>query len=248
MTTTTIARTARLVALVSCLLSPAAAMAQYRTLPADEPEPASGGKRGAYLKTGLSYWQGDIFSESSLTQWDVDLFGADYDLTSVNVEIDAYLGRGFMVPGFSLGYRKDAVRTREAGHMVHAALFAGVDLALVMIKVGGGAEWGVPSMTFDRTEFAQAPDGTVRYRHTYPGRNAQAPVGTRTSGMLYPFATLSAVTRPGPLLLEVGMRVNLVRFHFDDYEVRPGDRITRAFTDSRVRMPLLFANVGIKFF
>lgn len=246
--TTSMARFAGLAALVSCVLAPAAAFAQYRTLPAEESTSDAGGKRGVYLKTGLSYWQGDIFSETSLTQWNVDLFGAEYDLTSVNLELEAYLGKGLIVPGLTLGYRKDAIRTREAGHMVSAALFAGVDLKLVMIKAGGGAEWGVPAMTFDQTEFAYGVDGTVRYRHTYPIRNAQVPVGTRSNGALYPFAVVSAVTRPGPFLFEVGMRVNLVGFRFDDYEIRPGDQMTRAFTERRVRMPLLFANVGIGFF
>ena len=54
-------------------------------LVAQEPsQAASGGRRksGTYLKIGLAYWQGDIFSRSSLTRWDVDLFGAEYDLTT----------------------------------------------------------------------------------------------------------------------------------------------------------------------
>ena len=58
---------------------------------------------------------------------------------------------------------------------------------------------------------------------------------------------MSAVTRPGPFLFEVGMRVNLIDFRFDDYEVRAGDQVTRAFAERRVKMPLLFANIGIKF-
>lgn len=242
-----IARFVRLVAVVSCMLAPAAALAQYRPLPVEDPDPGSGGKRGVYFKAGLSYWQGDIFSESSLTQWNVDLFGAEYELTSVNVEIEAYLGNGLIVPGFSLGYRKDDIRSREAGHMVSAALFAGIDVKLLMIKIGGGAEWGVPAMTFDQTEFDYAADGTVRYRHTYPSRNSDVPVGARSNGALYPFAVVSAVARPGPFLFEVGMRVNLIDFRFDDYEVRPGGQVTPAFAERRVKMPLLFANVGIKF-
>ena len=242
-----IARCVGLVAVVSCMLAPAAALAQYRPLPVEEPDPGSGGKRGVYFKVGLSYWQGDIFSESSLTQWNVDLFGAEYDLTSLSVEIDAYLRDGLIVPGFSLGYRKDAIWTREAGHMLSATLFVGFDLKLLMIKAGGGAEWGVPSMTFDQTEFAYGADGIVRYRHTYPSRNSQVPVGARSNGALYPFVVVSAVARPGPFLFEVGMRVNQIGFRFDDFEVRPGDQVTRAVSQRRVRMPLLFANVGIKF-
>jgi len=40
-------------------------------------------------KFGLPYCQGKISRDSSLTQWYVVLFGADYALTSVNVKTDA---------------------------------------------------------------------------------------------------------------------------------------------------------------
>lgn len=242
--TTILARLAGYLALLSWVLAPAAALAQ----PLPEEDPASGRKRGTYVKLGVAYWQGDISNQSSLTHWDVDLFGAEYDLTSVSLELDSYLRRGLIVPGFSLGYRKDAIRSVDAGHMLYGAVFGAIDFRLLMIKVGGGAEWGVPSMTFDQTEFDYAADGTVRYRHTYPSRNSQVPVGTRSNGALYPFAVVSAVTRPGPFLFEVGMRINMVTFHFDDYEVRPGDQVTRAFEERVVRMPYLFANVGFRLF
>ena len=76
-------------ALVGCLLVPAAGSAQTTALDGS----LTGRKSGTYLKPGLAYWQGDIFSESSLTHWDVDLFGAEYDLTSMGVEIETYLPR-----------------------------------------------------------------------------------------------------------------------------------------------------------
>jgi hypothetical protein len=246
--TAAVVRFARLTTLVVCMLAPVAAYGQYRPLDTEADDSGKGGKPGGYLKAGLAYWQGNVLSEGALTSWNFDLFGAESDLTSANVEIEAYLGRHLIVPGFTIGYRKDAIRTREAGHLVYGALFAAADLKLLMIKAGGGGEWGVPSMAFDQTVFTTLADGTVRYRHSYPTRNAQVPVGTRSNGVLYPFAVLSVVTRPGPFLLEVGMRVNLVGFSFDDYEVRPGDRVTRTFTERRVAMPLLFANVGFKLF
>ncbi len=241
-------RLARVVILVGCVLAPTGVFAQYRPLSAEEPDHSSRGKRGGYLKAGVAYWQGDVLSDRSLTQWNFDLFGAEHDLTSANIEIDAYLARGLVVPGFTLGYRKDAIRTREAGHLVYGSLFVAADLRLLMIKAAGGAEWGVPSMAFDQTEFETLADGTLQYRHSYPSRNAQVPVGTRSNGVVYPFAAVSLVTRPGPFLFEVGMRVNFVPFSVDDYEVRPGDLVTRTFVDRRVAMPLLFANVGIKLF
>jgi hypothetical protein len=234
-------------ALAGWILAPATLRAQAQ---AEPPEgAASGRKSGTYIKLGLAYWQGDIFSESSLTRWSGDLFGADYALTSASVEIDTYLPWGaFPISGFAIAYRKDSIPSREAGHMLSGTLFHDFDLKVLAIKLGGGAEWGIPSLNFDQTEFEVAPDGTLRYRHTYPGRNAEIPVGSRPNGILYPFVVLGLVTRPGPLLLEVGMRVNFIRFHFDDYEVRPGSETTRAFEEKVVRVPYLFANVGLRLF
>ena len=74
------------------------------------------------------------------------------------------------------------------------------------------------------------------------------PVGARPNGVLYPFFVVSAVQRPGALLFEVGMRVNFITFHFDDYEVRPGDQLTRAFEERQMKMPYLFFNFGLRMF
>jgi hypothetical protein len=232
-------------ALVCCVLAPATLPAQT-TPPEDSP---GGRKTDTYIKLGLAYWQGDIFSESSLTRWSGDLFGADYALTSVSLEVDTYLPRAsFPISGFAIAYRKDAIPSLEAGHMLSGTLFHDFDLKVLAVKVGGGAEWGIPSLNFDQTEYDVAADGTVRYRHTYPARNSDVPVGSRPNGTLYPFLVLSLVQRPGPLLFEFGMRVNFIRFHFDDYEVRPGDEVMRAFDERQVRVPYLFANFGLRLF
>jgi hypothetical protein len=209
---------------------------------------SSGRKSGTYLKLGLAHWQGDIFNDQSLTQWNVDLFGADYDLTSLNLEFETYFHRAFLVSGFSLGYRKDAIRSIDTGHMLSGMLVRDFNLKVLALKAGGGAEWGIPSMNFDRTEFDNTVDGTVRYRHTYPGRNARVPGDVEPGGMMYPFFGVSAVQRPGPMLFEFGMRVNVMQFHFDDYEVQRSDQVTRAFDERRVLVPYLFANIGFRLF
>lgn len=234
-------------ALACCILAPGALWAQAE--PAESAPAPDGRKTRTYLKVGLAHWQGDIFSENSLTRWSGDLFGADYSLTSAGVEIETYLPWTFFpVNGFAVAYRKDTLSSREAGHMVSGTLFHDFDLKLLAVKVGGGVEWGLPSLNFDQTEYEYAVDGTVRYRHTYPGRNSDVPVGARPNGITYPFVVLSLVQRPGRLLLELGMRVNFIRFHFDDYEVRPGGEVTRAFAERQVRVPYLFANVGLRLF
>ena len=242
-------RLVALVLLACCLGVPGAALAQSQP-PADpEAESTRGRRAGTYVKFGLAYWQGDIFSESALTDWDVDVFGAGYNLTSVNIEVESYFRGAFVVSGFSLGYRKDDLSSENSGHMVSGMLFRDFDLKVLALKVGGGVEWGVPAMTFDQTQFDYAPDGTIRYRHTYPGRNSRVPVeGVKANGTSYPFAGLSAVTRPGPLLLEFGMRINWIKFHFDDYEVRPGDEVTRVFDEHNEVVPYLFANIGLRLF
>jgi hypothetical protein len=74
------------------------------------------------------------------------------------------------------------------------------------------------------------------------------PGDVESGGMMYPFFGVSAIQRPGPVLFEFGMRVNLMQFHFDDYEVRRGDQVTRAFDERRVLVPYLFANIGFRLF
>jgi hypothetical protein len=232
-------------ALALCLAIPAAAAADQ---PRDY-EPVRSRKAATYLKLGLAHWQGNIFQEGALTQWTVDLFGANYNLTSVNVEIERYFGGTLLFSGFSLGYRKDAVQFFDSGHMFSAGLFRDMDIKVAALKVGGGMEWGLPSLNFDQTEFDYAPDGTVRYRHTHPGRNAYVPfVGTKSDGALYPFLQVSVVQRPGGVLLEGGMRINMMQFQFDDYEVSPRDEVRHAFSERRVLVPYLFVNLGLRLF
>ena len=236
--------------LITCFVLPMNLFAQPK------PEDPVGGdldgarKGGTYLKLGLAHWQGDIFSRSSLTHWDVDLFGAAYNLTSLNVEFETYFSRTLLaLSGFSIGYRKDAVRHVDSGHMLSGSLFRDVDLRAIALKAGGGIEWGMPSLNFDRTEFEFLGDEAVRYRHTYPDRNADVPlVGTTSDGALYPFVELSAVQRPWNFLVEAGIRINIMRFHFDDYEVSASDEVTHVFSRKNVLVPYLFANFGFRLF
>ena len=232
--------------LLACFAMPA-------TLEGQEPaqvDAGGGRKSGTYLKVGLAHWQGDIFSRSSFTQWDVDLFGTDYDLTSMNLEVETYFGDTLLqLSGFSIGYRKDNLRRAESGHMISGTLFRDFKLKAFALKGGGGIEWGIPSLNFDQTEFAFAGDGTVRYRSTYVHRNAAVPfVGTTTDGVVYPFVELSVVQRPWGLLFETGMRIGFIRFNLDDYEVSPADQVTYAFSRKKVLVPYIFANLGLRLF
>jgi hypothetical protein len=132
--------------------------------------------------------------------------------------------------------------------MFSAMLFHEFNLGFAGLKAGGGAEWGMPSLNFDRTEFDTSEPGVLRYRHTHPNRNVDVPfVGTTEDGAVYPFFEASLVQRPWFLLFEAGVRVNLIEFNFDDYEVR-NDDVTHDFRRTREMAPILFVNVGVKLF
>lgn len=226
-------------ALSFCLLWPAALAAQPVEVYSD-----GGAKEGTYIKAGVAHWQGDLDNKPILENWSPDLFGINYNLTSVNVAIEHYFGH---TAGFSVSYRKDALGYDNAGHMFSASLFGGPDLKVAALKIGGGIEWGMPSLNFDVTELESNRDGTVRYRHTYPQRNADVPfVGTKSDGALYPFIELSGVQRPSVFLFEVGVRFNIMGFHFDDYEVTVRDEVRHSFVRKRMMVPYLFANFGFR--
>ena len=224
-----------------------ASLAAQQSPGGDAPDQRKG---GTYVKLGLAHWQRNIFGGQSLTRWEGNLFGSDFDLTSAALEIETYFDRTHLqLSGWSVGYRKDVLRLRDSGHMVHAGLFRSFDLTVFEVRTSGGVEWGVPSLNFDTTVFDDRDDGTVRYNHVFPVKNANVPfVGTREDGAVYPFVELSVVQRPGRFLIEGGMRMNIVGFRFDDFEVDPMDEITYAFIEKRVVMPYLFVNLGFRMF
>ncbi len=228
-------------ALIVCLFLPAGLAAQPR--PADAEE---GLDSGTYIKGGVAHWQGDLENPGSLAGFNVDLFLAGYSISSATVAIEHYFGD---MVGFSVGYRKDGLAYREAGHMFNASLFGAADLWITKLKFGGGLEWGIPSLNFDVTKLQNNPDGSVRYRHTHPERNADVPfVGTDADGVLYPFLEVSALERWSVFLFEAGMRFNFIGFHFDDYEVNARDEVRYDLVQKKVLVPSFFANVGLRIF
>jgi hypothetical protein len=227
--------------LIFCLLVPAGLTAQSVEVESD-----GAGKSGTYLKVGLAHWQGDLERKGSLVadDWSVDLFGVGYNLSSVSVALEHYFNSAV---GMSVGYRKDALGYTNAGHMFNAGLFGNADLTVFALKIGGGLEWGMPALNFDVTELEPRGDGIVRYRHTYPVRNTDVPfVGTKSDGALYPFMEFSATQRPSVFLIEFGMRINIMGFHFDDYEINARDEVRYAFARKRTLIPFLFANFGFR--
>ena len=211
---------------------------------------ASERKAGTYLKVGLAHWQGDIFSKNSLTNWDVDLFGTNFELRSVKLSVERYFQDTLMqLSGFSVGYRKDNLHRSESGHMMSLGLFRDIDVKVFAVKTSAGVEWGMPSFSFDQTELRSSSEGIVRYRHAYIYRNADIPfVGTNTDGVVYPFIEVSVLQRPWGLLFETGMRVGFPRFNLDDYEVSPLDVVGYALNRKRVMVPYVFAEFGVRVF
>ena len=207
-------------------------------------------KSGTYLKVGLAQWQGDIFSKNSLTNWDVDLFGTNFELRSVKLSVESYFRDTLMqLSGFSVGYRKDNLHRSESGHMMSLGLFRDIDVKVFAVKTSAGVEWGMPSFSFDQTVLRSGREGVVRYHHAYIYRNADIPfVGTSTDGVVYPFIEVSVLQRPWGLLFETGMRVGFPRFNLDDYEVSPRDLVGYALNRKRVIVPYVFAQFGVRVF
>lgn len=200
---------------------------------------------GIYLKFGLAHWQGDIFSQD-LTRWQGNIFGSDYNLTSLNTEFEFYFAKNHILSGWSIGYRKDDMEYTDAGHMFSGKTFRNFDLRLFEIKTSGGMEWGIPSLNFDKTVFGDGKDGSVKYRHTYPKKNSNIPgIGTTKDGVFYPFGELSILERRSIILIEGGMRINIIKFGVDNYQII-NDQIKHDFGNRLMMAPYLFLNIGIK--
>jgi hypothetical protein len=232
--------------LLLCLAFPTLVMAQEET----RAENFHSRKPGTYLKFGLAHWKGNIFNESSLKPWKIELFGTDYELTSLKLSMETYFSDSMLqLSGLSIGYRKDSLNLAESGHMINVMLFRDFNVKTFTLKVSSGIEWGIPSLNFDKTKTDASQNETLRYRHTHINRNANVPfIETRTDGTVYPFIELSIAQRPWGLLIETGVRLNFISFNLDDYKVNEFDQLTFAFTRKRFLVPYVFADFGYMLF
>src|SRR3989344_4545224 len=210
----------------------------------------SDNKNGTYFKVQLAHWQGDIFANNSLIGWKGNIFGSDYNLTSIGVEVETYFSKTHLqLSGWSIGYRKDDPRYIKSGQMFNGKVFRSFNLKVFELKPSAGIEWGVPSANFDKTKFDYSDNNSIRYRHTYPVKNSGIPsVGVKGDGSLYPFMEVGILKRPGNFfLLELGMRVNIMEFGIDDYDIT-SDKMTYDLKNKKILVPYLFASIGIKMF
>ncbi len=212
-----------------------------------KPEETPSSDSATYLKIGLARWRGDVSSNNVFTNWRSGPSGPEYK--SIGLEIETYFDKNHLqLSGWSLGYRKDDIRYAELGHMFSGKAFRTFGLKGLELKSAAGIEWGMPSLSFDKTNFSYAEDGTVSYKHIYPYRNSNIPfAGTTKDGAIYPFMEFSAQRRTRAFLVEGGMRVNIIRFGFDDYSIK-NDIITYNLRDKRTLVPYLFINFGLKMF
>ncbi len=248
-------RTAAKILLIVALLRPINLMAQEqeKEKPQEQKqqpkvaEKKTGRKHSTYFKGELAHWQQNIFGNNSLTEWKGNLFGSDYDLTSVGMEIESYFAKNhLLLSGWSAGYRKDDLRYADYGHMLYVKTFRVFDLKVIEIKTSAGGEWGMPSASFDKTRFNYDTDGSISYHHTYPVKNAPVPfVGVKRGGAFYPFGEISVQKRAGPIILETGMRVNVIEFGIDNYTIK-NDHITYDFQNKKLPSPYLFASIGLR--
>ena len=167
----------------------------------------------------------DLFSHSSLTQWDVALFGTDYDLVSAKLEFESYFSDTFLqLSGFSVGYRKDGVRRVEWGHMFSGSLFRDFDAKVFAVKVGAGAEWGHALAHFrpNRVRVCQRRDRSLStHLHASECRRPLRRDHDRRDGL--PVRRSEHRAAAGVPVVRDRMRIGITRFNFDDFEVSPTD-------------------------
>lgn len=189
-----------------------------------------------YLKFGLTHWQGDTY-------------GFVYNLNGLNVEIESYFSSNhLLLSGWSMGYRKDGLQMVETGQMLNFRVFRNFGLKWLEVKTGGGADWGSPSLMFDKTKFDQPTKTAINYTHVYPVRNSNIPfIGTPTDGILYPFLDLTVAKRMGPFIVEAGSRANIIRFGKDNYRIT-NDSMELDDHKQRKIIQTAFINFGLKLF
>lgn len=189
-----------------------------------------------YLKFGLTHWQGDTY-------------GFVYNLNGLNVEIEHYFSSNHLfLSGWSIGYRKDGVQMVETGQMLNLKVFRNFDLKWLEVKTGGGADWGSPSLMFDKTKFDQLTTTVINYAHVYPIRNSNIIfIGTSTDGILYPFLDLTVAKRMGPFIVEAGSRANIIRFGKDNYHIVNNFIELDSHNEKKI-IQTVFVNFGLKLF
>ncbi len=186
-----------------------------------------------YIKLGFVHSSGSI-------EW------ADYVINGMSVEVETYFKNNRLgLSGWCIGYRKDEIRYAEFGHLLNVDTFRTKSIRVADIKFGGGVEWGMPSDGFSRTKFNTRTDPNLSYSHVFLSKNSNIPkTGTKNDGALYPFARVSLVRRSKVFILEVGTRVNIMKFGIDEYNIS-NDRLMVTSRNRRIAVPTVFVSVGL---
>ncbi|KKT82021.1 MAG: hypothetical protein A3B99_02195 [Candidatus Yanofskybacteria bacterium RIFCSPHIGHO2_02_FULL_44_12b] len=199
-----------------------------------EPEKKDAGKDGSYIKLS--------FSQKNRT-----IAGLGYDMAGLEISFEKYLKNNCLgLSGWSIGLRKDEFIYLESGYLLNLRVFRNQKAGPVDAKLGIGAEWGAPPLTFDRTRFEFRDHELVSYKHVHIIRNSKIPrIGTVRDGVLYGFIEGAISKRKGPFLLEAGVRGNAIRFGIDVFHLKD-DRLTHTSTDKLLIVPAYFVSLGVK--
>jgi hypothetical protein len=186
-----------------------------------------------YIKLGFVHSQGSI-------EW------AEYVINGFSIEVETYFKNDHLgLSGWSIGYRKDNLQYAEFGHLLSVDAFRTRSIKIADVKFGGGIEWGMPSDGFSHTRFNNRTDSNLSYDHVFLDKNSNIPkIGTKNDGALYPFARVSLVRRSKVFILEVGTRVNIMKFGIDEYNVS-NDRLMVTSRNRRMAVPTVFISVGL---
>lgn len=166
---------------------------------------------------------------------------------SLTIEVESYFRHSkVLLSGWSLAYKKEDIHFIDSGHYFSLSTFRTFGPRFLSIKLKGGAEWGYPSLLYEKTIFIYDPPGQLKsYQHSFLVRNSGIPrFGSKHDGTFYPLSSLSLVSRSKVFLVEGGVRMDFRKFSVNDY----GPGLQFATSQKWIVSPSVFIGFGLRLF
>jgi len=186
---------------------------------------------GAVIKGGLSYSYGRAG-------------GCNFSVSNFEFNLEQKLSDKFEI---GLGVRKEGTWGFNGYYISVYPVYTIKEGRGYLLKTAAGIEYGVPSTNFDRYAANYRDEELIFQKWIYLVQNISLP-GDKVSGKsgtLYPFGAISYSRKWKRLVVEGGLRVNLVKFG-----IKTANFETGSFKDREQWGPILapFVRVGIRIF
>ncbi|OGN01930.1 MAG: hypothetical protein A2742_01860 [Candidatus Yanofskybacteria bacterium RIFCSPHIGHO2_01_FULL_43_32] len=191
---------------------------------------------------------GGLYLEFRLIHDEGSAGKAAFVANSAGVEMMNYFDRNRLgISGYAVAYKKYLNHDGATGHFLGGKAFREFKTGPVGLKLATGFEWGNPSGKFDKTGYSYGPEGKLlSYRHVFEKRNSGIP-GVKPShdAVWRPVADFSVVKRRKAVIIEAGIRANIMRFGVDDYDLA-GNGFAFSSRDRLTVVPSVFIGLGFK--